>query len=195
MIEIKSDMMGYIQNIRSQVMFDSQTTVVDELVQNCKRAGAKNVNITLYERDTLTIQDDGIGCDDLQDLFCSNHSGWKNVAEAFGQGFFSVFSIADEIEVISIGGSIFIDVNDILNNGQFSFNEDKTKTRKGFYVKLKGESVRKNATTIKDYIRNDLCCHDSSINYSFNGEHIDYVDVPMLVTILTNGSINYVMTN
>ena len=32
MIEIKSDMMGYIQNIRSQVMFDSQTTVIDELV-------------------------------------------------------------------------------------------------------------------------------------------------------------------
>ena len=65
MIEIKSDMMGYIQNIRSQVMFDSQTTVVDELVQNCKRAGAKNVDITLYASDTLTIQDDGIGCDDL----------------------------------------------------------------------------------------------------------------------------------
>lgn len=177
MIEIKSDMMGYIQNIRNQVMFDSQTTVVDELVQNCKRAGAKNVDITLYASDTLTIQDDGVGCDDLQDLFCSNHSGWKNVSEAFGQGFFSVFAIADEIEVISTGGSIFIDVNNILNNGQFSFNEDKTKTRKGFYVKLKGESIRKNATTIKDYIRNDLCCHDNSIDYSFNGEHIDYIDV------------------
>ena len=177
MIEIKSDMMGYIQNINQKLSADRANTVVDELVQNCKRAGAKNVDITLYARDTLTIQDDGIGCDDLQDLFCSNHSGWKNVAEAFGQGFFSVFSIADEIEVISTGGSIFIDVDDILNNGQFSFNEDKTKTRNGFYVKLKGESIRKNATTIKDYVKNDLCCHDNSINYSFNGEHIDYIDV------------------
>lgn len=71
----------------------------------------------------------------------------------------------------------FIDVNDILNNGCFAFNEDKAKTRKGFYVKLKGESVCKNVTTIKDYVKNDLCCHDNSINYSFNGEHIDYIDV------------------
>lgn len=45
MIEIKSDMMGYLQNICNQVMFDSQTTVIDELVQNCKRAGANYVGV------------------------------------------------------------------------------------------------------------------------------------------------------
>ena len=44
-LAIKSNMAGYIANIRRGVMFDDAATVLDELVQNAERAKATEINI------------------------------------------------------------------------------------------------------------------------------------------------------
>jgi len=69
-----------------------RSTVLTELLQNARRAGAAHVAVDYDARaHTLTVRDDGIGIGDWQTLFTLGESGWDETLardeHAFGVGF------------------------------------------------------------------------------------------------------------
>jgi len=152
-VEIRSNILGDIGKIRHGVVFQSFATVVDELIQNAQRANASEVRVTL-EGDSLIISDNGRGCEDPQYLFEKNTSAWGNVDEAFGEGFFSVFLLADWLRVESHDWAITIDVLEMFETGNLVFQPEETGTFfKGFKVHIKGERVAENYYDLETEIR------------------------------------------
>jgi len=140
-VEIRSNILGDIAKIRKGVVFKEYATVVDELLQNCQRAGAKNVNMVL-EGQTMTIEDDGVGCPDPQVIFEKNTTAWGNEDEAFGEGFFSVFLLADKLEVESCDWRLEVDVLKMFETGNLKIDVSKTdEWRQGFRVRVTGAKV------------------------------------------------------
>jgi len=88
--------------------FTNHDTVVTELMQNARRAGAKSVRIA-YSKETqiLTITDDGHGIQDWHKLLQLGTSDWdQNIMETegpYGLGFMSALYAARDIEIWSNG--------------------------------------------------------------------------------------------
>jgi len=107
-----------IQNLRFS--FTNATNVINELMQNARRAGATQVEIDFApETKTLTVRDDGCGIGDYQTLFTLAESGWD--AETienempFGLGFLSALFSCQNLEVESKGGRVSMTTADILS--------------------------------------------------------------------------------
>ena len=88
--------------------FTSSTTVLAELMQNARRAGASRVEITHNEdAGTLSVADDGIGLDDFSLLLSIAKSGWegevKEQESPYGLGWISTLFACAEVEVVSRG--------------------------------------------------------------------------------------------
>ena len=88
-------------------MFDgTPKSVLRELMQNARRAGATKIDISFLD-ETLTIAHDGLAFDDFGKLFSLGSSGWdskgiKNEDPA-GMGFF-VSTLFESVEVLSRKG-------------------------------------------------------------------------------------------
>lgn len=72
--------------------FTDRFTLVSELLQNARRAGATSIAIDHdVETRTLSVRDDGRGIDDFQKLLTFNESGWDeptcDAENPFGVGF------------------------------------------------------------------------------------------------------------
>jgi len=86
--------------------FTNQYTVVTELLQNARRAGATRVAVD-YDSvtQTLTVRDDGVGIGDWQKLFTVGESGWDATTvrdeHAFGVGFMKSLYSARQCSVRS----------------------------------------------------------------------------------------------
>ena len=48
-VEVRSNIAGDIVKIRKGVVFKEYATVIDELLQNCQRAKAKNIRIEVLD--------------------------------------------------------------------------------------------------------------------------------------------------
>ena len=91
---------------KSAELFDqSAATIVSELLQNARRAGASTVTITastLGARCEITLHDDGHGIEDPQALLTFGGSGWDMETDyrenAAGMGFFSLASLGCSVE-------------------------------------------------------------------------------------------------
>ena len=89
-VQVRVNERGAVRNGR--FAFTNKLTLVSELLQNARRAGATHVTI---EHDAtakrLTVVDDGCGIDDFQQLLTFNQSGWDDDTirseHAFGLGF------------------------------------------------------------------------------------------------------------
>jgi hypothetical protein len=89
-IQVRINEEGALRNQRHA--FSNRYTLVSELLQNARRAGATCIEI---EHDAatqvLTVHDDGCGLDDFQKLLSFNESGWDAATRAeespFGVGF------------------------------------------------------------------------------------------------------------
>lgn len=140
-VEIRSNILGDIAKIRKGVVFKEYATVVDELLQNCQRADARNVSVELAG-DVMIVEDDGIGCRDPQAVFEKNTTAWGNVDEAFGEGFFSVFLLADKLEVESCDWRLEVDVLRIFETGDLRIDVERVSDwRQGFWVKITGKRI------------------------------------------------------
>jgi len=152
-VEIRSNILGDIAKIRKGVVFKEYATVIDELLQNCQRAQAKNVWVTV-EDDKLIVEDDGRGCPDPQVVFEKNSTAWGNEDEAFGEGFFSVFLLADKLVVESCDWRLVIDVLKIFETGNLRFDVEKVdEYRNGFRVVITGERVAERAWALRHEAR------------------------------------------
>ena len=94
-------------------------TVISELAQNARRAGASRVDIAFDEpKHTLYVADDGCGIDDLQKLLTVAESGWDEAVKAqetpYGLGFLSALYACSQIRVISRGTMTLLDTKKLL---------------------------------------------------------------------------------
>ncbi len=89
-IQIRINEEGALRNQRHA--FSDKFTLVSELLQNARRAGATRIEIHHdAATQTLRIADDGCGIDDFQKLLTLNESGWeaatRDEEQPFGIGF------------------------------------------------------------------------------------------------------------
>ena len=74
-IQVRINEEGALRNQRHA--FSNRFTLVSELLQNARRAGARLIRIDHDpQAQILTVQDDGHGLDDFQKLLSFHESGW-----------------------------------------------------------------------------------------------------------------------
>lgn len=139
-IEVRSNVFGDIMKIRKGVIYKNTVAVIDELLQNCQRAKA-TVILTSLSGPALTVEDDGIGCKDPQSFFEKSTSGWDGIDEAFGEGFFSVFLLADLVVVESNDWKVTIDVLKMLETREALFEVEQIPQRQGTKIHLEGPKI------------------------------------------------------
>jgi len=117
---IKINESALIKNLR--FAFSNAFTVVTELLQNGRRAGATQVDITIRkegDENVLTVVDNGSGISDFQKLLTVAESGWdaETTAEEspFGMGFLSALFSARRVVVQSNGHTLDMDTEHMLS--------------------------------------------------------------------------------
>jgi hypothetical protein len=108
--------------------FTNKTTVLGELMQNARRAGATQVAFEFdADKKQLVVRDDGCGIDSMETLLTVAESGWdaKTVTEEhpFGIGFLSALFACDYLSIYSKGGHISVLTDDILSFNPVSVTE------------------------------------------------------------------------
>lgn len=111
-IQVRINHEGALRNQR--FAFTDRFTLVTELLQNARRAGATLIEIIYDERSkTLSIQDNGCGIDDFQKLLTFNETGWDEATRQdeapFGVGFSKCLYAAGRCIVASKGRIVDID--------------------------------------------------------------------------------------
>lgn len=97
--------------------FTSGSSVLTELTQNGRRAGATAITVTMTET-TLTVADDGCGITDFAQLLSVASSGWseelQREEQPYGLGLLAALYAAKRITIRSNGHRIEADTTDIL---------------------------------------------------------------------------------
>ena len=111
-ISVKVNAAGAVKNER--FAFTDRYTLVTELLQNARRAGATAVAISYDEKSgVLTVLDDGSGIADFQKLLTYHETGWDTVTKEqelpFGVGFTKCLYEATRVVVTS--GSKMVDID------------------------------------------------------------------------------------
>ncbi|WP_175926334.1 ATP-binding protein [Burkholderia cepacia] len=100
-IRLKTNQHRLIANLRHA--FSAQS-MLGELLQNARRAGATRIDVTVEDQ-TMIVSDDGSGIADLQTLIFIAESGWDQALQArenaFGMGVLSTLYFADQLSVYS----------------------------------------------------------------------------------------------
>ena len=99
--------------------FTNQTTVLEELMQNARRAKATQVLFEFApETKMLRVTDNGCGIDSIETLLTVAESGWDAEVVAqehpFGIGFLSALFACRHLTVVSKSGRISADTDDVL---------------------------------------------------------------------------------
>ena len=116
-VAVRINESNLLKNLR--YAFSNRYTIVTELMQNARRAGASYV-VVEYDAaaQTLMIRDDGVGIDDFQKLFTFGESGWDDTTvaneTAFGLGFTKSLYAAKTCTVLSKSRAISFDTAEAL---------------------------------------------------------------------------------
>ena len=116
-IQVRINEEGALRNQR--YAFTDRFTLVTELLQNARRAGATRIEIAHdAASQRLRVADDGHGIDDFQKLLTFNESGWDEATSAqerpFGIGFSKCLYAASRCIVASGSQRIDFDTEDAL---------------------------------------------------------------------------------
>ena len=160
--------------------FASDLTVVQELIQNARRAGATtvwvNTGMSPSGAPMLTVLDNGCGLEDFQVLLSVATSGWSDETKAadgpYGLGFLSAVYSAKHVEVISRGKVLRLDQESVLSDGQFEVQIFEGELPAGAVtsVALHGINVQKVASNIAQMVKG------YPTDIVFNGQNIDRLD-------------------
>ena len=101
-------------------LFTTRTSVIGEIMQNGRRAGASRIVFSYDpELKRLTIDDDGCGITDFNLLVQLAESGWDEEVtltdKPFGMGLFSLFFSAETVSFHSAGKRLSMNLDDIVN--------------------------------------------------------------------------------
>lgn len=115
-IQVRINEAGAIRNQR--FAFTNRDTLVTELLQNARRAGATEIHVDYDEEDAvLSVKDDGCGINDFQKLLTFHESGWDAATLAehpFGVGFTQCLYSAKRCIVHSGNHGVDIDTESAL---------------------------------------------------------------------------------
>ena len=134
-IQVRINEEGALRNQR--YAFTDRFTLVSELLQNARRAGATHIEVD-YDAGTqiLVVQDNGGGLDDFQKLLSFHESGWDDATSAeerpFGVGFSKCLYAATRCIVASRHQRVDIDTGAALTKAAIdveSIAEEVTGTR------------------------------------------------------------------
>jgi hypothetical protein len=125
-LQVKVNERGALRNGR--FAFTNKLTLVSELLQNARRAGATHVVI---EHDAATkrliVDDDGCGVADFQRLLTFNESGWDEhtiqMEHAFGLGFSKCLYAARRVTVTSRCQRLAFDCDEALDQAELEVIE------------------------------------------------------------------------
>lgn len=110
-------------------LFASSYSVLGELMQNARRAGAARIDFTVdIEKKTASVVDDGHGITDFGVLVSLCDSGWSEQVQLtdkpFGMGLFSLFFAAQSVMFRSGGQSLTVSLDDIVNKRELLVQND-----------------------------------------------------------------------
>lgn len=111
-----------VKNLR--FAFTSKSTVLSELMQNARRAGATEIHFDFVTSatPTLTVTDNGRGVEDMQNMLTIAESGWdqetKENEHPFGMGFMSAIFAASHVTIESRGKKMEFDTEHALSFGE-----------------------------------------------------------------------------
>ena len=117
-IAMKVNQANLLKGLR--LSFTNKTTVLSELMQKARRAGATQVVFDFNETcKTLTVCDDGYGIESIETLLTVAESGWDadiiNQEHPFGLGFLSALYACQHLSVLSKSGGIAVDTEAVLS--------------------------------------------------------------------------------
>lgn len=103
-IQVRINEEGTLRNQR--FAFTDRYTLISELLQNARRAGASHIAVTYdLDKQCLVVTDDGRGIEDFQKLLTFNESGWDSGTcereHPFGVGFSKCLYAASRCVVTS----------------------------------------------------------------------------------------------
>lgn len=116
-VQVKVNERGALRNGR--YAFTDKFTLISELIQNARRAGASEVSISYDDASKrLVVADNGTGIEDFQSLLHFNASGWNEsttqAEHPFGLGFSKCLYAASHVHITSRGKSLEFDCADAL---------------------------------------------------------------------------------
>jgi len=152
--------------------FSRTTTVIGELLQNGRRAGATQIDVLLVDGN-LTVIDNGCGIDDFSVLLSIAKSGWnqeiQRIDSPYGIGFTATIFACERISVTSRGLGFSADTADLIALHPVSVQKvasDSGKTE----IRLQGQRIG-NEQQVMDAVRN--LARGFSVPITLNGEMLD----------------------
>lgn len=135
-------LLGSLQHI-----FASSFSVLGELMQNARRAGATRVDIEFDPpARVLRVSDNGHGVKDFQDLVVLAQSGWdeqtQQAESPFGMGLFSVLFAAERVVVRSRGKRLALSAEAVIEKRDLRIEADDEAVSTGTRIELFGLSAR-----------------------------------------------------
>ncbi len=177
-VAIKVNQDKLIANLKFS--FSNKTTVLGEMMQNARRAGATKVEITYNangEHGDLIIEDNGKGIEDFQHLFSIAESGWdlETIAKEkpFGMGWLSCLYGAKRIYVESNGKYVQGDTGEILTGAALEVLKADLKKKKS-YTKVVLEDFALTLDKTKQTLQH--LATGFAIDVIFNGEALERTD-------------------
>lgn len=127
----------------------------------------------------MRISDNGVGCADPQMIFEKHTSAWDDVDEAFGEGFFLIFMVADWLTIRSHDWELELDILEMLETHDLTIEpQDGLDHVDGFTIEMTGKALDDNAWLLRDRVRS----LGSMIapRLSLNGSMVDKVQIDEL---------------
>lgn len=160
-------------------------TVMSELYQNARRAGATEFNVKFSDpvakgstySTVIEISDNGPGLGDPEKLFTMMESGWddeiQSTEDPAGAGFFSICSITNEVTIASRGWKMHARKEVFLGKESATPYVSDTVV-KGLYLRFAYTSESANDRTIKDML--ERMTQYGPLKVTVNGRVLDRED-------------------
>lgn len=157
-------------------------TCIKELLQNSRRAGARNVNIEV-DNNYLTYRDDGNGVSNWMSVIILGDSDWdmeiSGVEDPAGFGLFSLYASANLVKIKSGDNEAVFVPSKLIDDEYFKKLSERisgfNNLGRGFYLEaeLKNEVTKTDIDDIKNVIRYFYMIDKITVN----GEDIEKIDV------------------
>jgi hypothetical protein len=171
-VQLVTDAASMRQQLR--FAFANHYTIVQELMQNARRAGASCVCIDFDQStSTLVVADDGSGIESFQTLLTFAASGWSAEVTAaerpYGMGFMAAIYAATHVEIESLGTRLAFDTEGLLADKFFRL-ESVENTKRGTKIMLTGVQLDTPTQTMQAIAKG------YSIPVVFNGDVLHQPD-------------------
>lgn len=193
-VQVRINEEGTLRNQR--FAFSDRFTLVTELLQNARRAGATLIEVSHDPVSrTLRVRDNGHGIDDFGKLLAFNESGWGEALRAeehpFGAGFSRCLYAATRCTVISRGRQIAFDTAAALARCEIPVEETDYGPEMGTIIELEGVELPDLDSRLA------TLCMGFPVQVEFNGRPIDRPRAPYRLNSVETpvGSIHLVGTH